>query len=157
VSRIANRLISRISGVKLNDYGCTLKAYRRSVIANMRLYGEMHRFIPIYAAWAGARIVEVPVRHHARQYGKPKYGLERIAKVILDLLLVRFMDRHMARPIHLFGGIGLLFLVISFIAFFTMVYLKIFENISMIMTPLPLLSAMFLLIGVNALLLGLIA
>jgi glycosyltransferase involved in cell wall biosynthesis len=157
VSRMANHIISRISGVKLHDYGCTLKAYRRSVISGMRLYGEMHRFIPIYASWVGARVVEVPVRHHARVHGKSKYGLERVARVILDLMLVRFMHRYFARPIHLFGGIGLLMLLISGFSFSVMVYWKIFQNISMISTPLPLLTSMFFLLGVMTIILGLIA
>jgi len=157
ISRVANRIISYISGVTLRDYGCTLKAYRSSVIAGMRLYGEMHRFIPIYASWYGARIVEVPVGHSARSYGASKYGLERIFKVILDLLLIQFMHRHMARPIHLFGGIGLLFLGISSAAFVLMVYLKLFHDYSMISTPLPMMTSLFLLLGVNTLLLGLIA
>lgn len=157
VSRVANRLISRVSGVELHDYGCTLKAYRRSVIDGIKLYGEMHRFIPIFASGMGARIVEVPVRHQARSFGRSKYGLERIVKVALDLLLVRFMHRHMARPIHLFGGIGLLFVAISGLAFVAMLYAKLFHNVSMILTPLPLLSAIFFVLGVNTILLGLIA
>jgi dolichol-phosphate mannosyltransferase len=157
VSRVANWLISRLVGVKLHDYGCTLKAYRRSVISGMRLYGEMHRFIPIYASWLGARIIEVPVRHYARAHGRSNYGLERVAKVALDLVVISFMHRHMARPIHLFGGIGLLMLLISFAAFASMLYLKLFHAVSMISTPLPLFSSMFFLLGVVTVLLGLIA
>ena len=157
VSRVANRLISRVSGVELHDYGCTLKAYRRSVIDGMKLYGEMHRFIPIVASGMGAKIVEVPVGHQARAFGKSKYGLERIVKVTLDLLLMRFMHKHMARPIHLFGSFGLFFLLISGLSFVAMIYAKIFHDVSMIMTPLPLFSAMFFLLGIITILLGLIS
>lgn len=157
VSRVANRLISRISGVNLHDYGCTLKAYRRSVIDGVRLYGEMHRFIPIYASWMGASIVEVPVNHHPRIHGQSKYGLERIVKVLLDLLLVKFMSRHLVRPIHLFGGIGLLLLFFAAVSFLLMLYLKFVEGVSMILTPLPVLTSLCILLGVNTILLGLIA
>jgi dolichol-phosphate mannosyltransferase len=157
VSRVANRLISRVSGVELHDYGCTLKAYRRSVIDGMKLYGEMHRFIPIVASGMGARIIEVPVRHQARAFGQSKYGLERIVKVTLDLMLMRFMHKHMARPIHLFGSFGLFFLLISGLSFVAMIYAKVFHDVSMIMTPLPLFSAMFFLLGIITILLGLIA
>ena len=106
-SRIANGLISKVTGVHLHDYGCTLKAYRREVITGFRLYGEMHRFIPAYAKSVGARIIEVPVHHHARQFGKAKYGLERIGKVILDLFTVKFLTSYANKPIYLFGGTGL--------------------------------------------------
>ena len=104
VSRIANMLISRISGVRLHDYGCTLKAYRKEVLGGMRLYGEMHRFVPIYASWMGAKVVELPVRHHARRFGKSKYGLNRTLKVVLDLLVVKFFSRYLVKPIYVFGG-----------------------------------------------------
>ena len=156
-SRVANWLIGLVTGVRLHDYGCTLKAYRRSVIDGIRLYGEMHRFIPIYASEMGARISEVPVRHRARAHGRSKYGLERIVKVTLDLLLIHFMRRHMARPIHLFGGFGLLLLASSLIAFTAMVIAKLGYGVSMILTPLPLLSAIFFVLGINTILLGLIA
>jgi len=157
LSSMANRLISRISGVALNDYGCTLKAYRRDILAGVRLYGEMHRFIPIYASWMGAKIVEMPVRHHPRKFGKSKYGLERIFKVLLDLVVVKFLDRHLVKPIYVFGGFGLFSLFISAVSFFLMLYLKFFNQISMILTPLPLLSAMTFLIGFTSVLMGLIA
>src|SRR5262249_18745655 len=98
VSRVANWFISRVSGVPLNDYGCTLKAYRREVLKGVRLYGEMHRFIPIYARWMGARIAELPVRHYPRRIGKSKYGLERLPKVVLDLIVVKFLDRFFVKP-----------------------------------------------------------
>ncbi len=156
-SRLANRLISMISGVKLHDYGCTLKAYRADVIKDVRLYGEMHRFIPIYASWMGARVTEIPVTHNARKFGKSKYGLERAFKVILDLLVVKFLDRHFVKPIYVFGGFGLISLVISILSGLWMIYLKIFDNVSMILTPLPLLTVLTFLIAFISLLLGLIA
>jgi glycosyltransferase involved in cell wall biosynthesis len=157
VSRIANRVISRISGVRLNDYGCTLKAYRKDVIKGVRLYGEMHRFIPIYAAWQGARVTELPVRHHPRQFGKSKYGLERIVKVVLDLMVVKFLDRHFVQPIYVFGGFGVFSFALSGLSALYMIYLKFAEGLSMIQTPLPLLSAMAFLVGVMSLLMGLLA
>jgi len=157
VSRVANFLISHISGLHLKDYGCTLKAYRRDVIKGVRLYGEMHRFIPIYASWRGAKVVEVPVRHHARELGHSKYGLERIFKVILDLMVVKFMERYLVKPIYIFGGFAALSLFASGASFAFMIYLKVFEGTSMIATPLPLLSAMFFLVGAISMLLGFLA
>ncbi len=157
VSRVANRLISRVSGVHLNDYGCTLKAYRRDVIKDVRLYGEMHRFIPIYASWHGAKVTQIPVNHRARQFGQSKYGLERIGKVILDLLVVKFLDRYFAKPIYVFGGFGLLLLAISLAALAQMLILKFVYGQSMILTPLPVLSAMCGMMGVLSILLGLVA
>lgn len=157
ISRIANRVISRISGVRLRDYGCTLKAYRKEVLQGMRLYGEMHRFVPIYASWMGARVVEVPVRHHARQFGSSKYGLGRIIKVILDLLVVKFFSGYLAKPIYVFGGVATVFLIISVIAFLSMLYLKFVEGVYMIQTPLPVLSAMLFVLAVVVLLMGVLA
>ena len=157
VSRIANSLISKISGLKLKDYGCTLKAYRREIMEGVRLYGEMHRFIPIYARWMGARVVEVPVRHHSRRYGTSKYGLERVVKVVLDLIVVKFLDRYLVKPIYVFGGFGLVVLFLSFGTIAIALGLRLFEGISLIQTPLPLLSAMLFLIGCTSVLLGLLA
>jgi glycosyltransferase involved in cell wall biosynthesis len=105
-SMLANSLISRVTGVYLHDYGCTLKAYRRDVLEGFRLYGEMHRFIPVYANSVGANITEVPVRHHPRKFGKTKYGLERTVKVVLDLFTVKFLVSYASKPIYLFGGAG---------------------------------------------------
>jgi glycosyltransferase involved in cell wall biosynthesis len=157
LSRVANKLISKISGVTLRDYGCTLKAYRRDVIKDVRLYGEMHRFVPIYAAWLGAKVTEIPVKHHPRTFGKSKYGLERILKVLLDLTVVKFLDSHFEKPIYIFGGFGLLSILLAGVSGIYMLYLKFFEGIYMIQTPLPTLSAMFFLIGVVSILLGLVA
>ena len=106
-SRIANKLISNATGVHLHDYGCALKAYRRPIIDRIRLYGELHRFIPSLAKEAGARITEVPVRHHARTRGVSKYGIDRTFRVILDLMLIVFFMRYRHRPLHAFGGMGL--------------------------------------------------
>jgi glycosyltransferase involved in cell wall biosynthesis len=156
-SRLANHLISYISGVRLRDYGCTLKAYRRDVLKGMRLYGEMHRFIPIYASWMGAKIVEVPVRHHPRQCGSSNYGLGRIFKVILDLMVVKFLDRHFVSPIYLFGGFGIVSFALSALSTMYMLYLKIFQGLSMILTPLPLVSTLTFLVGVMSILMGLLA
>ena len=157
VSRIANVIISWVSGVRLKDYGCTLKVYRKDVLKDVRLYGEMHRFIPIYASWMGARTTEIPVRHHPRQFGLSKYGLNRIAKVLLDLMVVKFLDRNFVKPIYVFGGFGLVTLFCSLIFGTIMVYLKVFKGISMILTPLPLLTALTFLVGFMSLLMGLLA
>jgi dolichol-phosphate mannosyltransferase len=127
------------------------------VLKDVRLYGEMHRFIPIYASRMGARTTEIPVRHHARQFGVSKYGLERITKVILDLMVVKFLDRQFVKPIYVFGGFGLFSLAVSFISVVTVLYLKVFKGISMILTPLPLLAALTFLVGFMSLLMGLLA
>ena len=157
VSRIANRMISRISGVPLRDYGCTLKAYRRDTLLGMRLYGEMHRFVPIYASWMGARVVEIPVRHHARRFGKSKYGLNRTFKVILDLLVVKFFSRYMVKPIYIFGGFGLWSIFGGIATIGYALYLKFFEDTSLIQTPLPVLAAVLVLVGCVSIMMGLLA
>ncbi len=156
-SVLANRLISWIFGVDLHDYGCTLKAYRRDVIGNVRLYGEMHRFIPVYAAWEGARVTEIPVTHHARKYGMSKYGLGRITRVLLDILVLYFIDHSLDRPIQFFGKIGLFSLMLSMLALIWAIAIKIFNGTSFILTPLPLLSGTLGIAGVMFLLLGVIA
>lgn len=156
-SRVANRLISRVSGIYLHDYGCTLKAYRRNIIQDVRLYGEMHRFIPIYAHWLGARVTEIEVKHHPRRYGHSKYGLERIIKVALDLLVIAFLDRYFVKPIYLFGSIGLGLLGLSLLVFLWMIELRVFEGKSFISTPLPPLAAILGAVGIIAFLLGLVA
>ena len=157
VSRIANYMISVISGVHLHDYGCTLKAYRRDVLKGVRLYGEMHRFIPIYATWMGAKVCEMPVHHHARKIGQSKYGLERIFKVVLDLIVVKFLDRYFVKPIYIFGGFGILALATSLVCLALMLYWKFAEGISMIRTPMPVLAGMTFLVGVISILMGLLA
>ena len=157
VSRVANALISKLSGVKLQDYGCTLKAYRRDIMSDMRLYGEMHRFIPVYASWMGARVTEIPVNHSARRFGRSKYGLERIFKVVLDLAVLKFLESYLVKPIYVFGGFGLIAMTTSFAVIAWAIALKVVWGTSLILTPLPLLAAMLFLIGCMSILMGLLA
>jgi glycosyltransferase involved in cell wall biosynthesis len=156
-SRIANRLISTISGVKLHDYGCSLKAYRRDVVKGVKLYGEMHRFIPIYASWEGGRVTEVPVTHHPRIHGESKYGADRVLKVVLDLIVVQFLAGYANRPIYVFGTFGIGCIGVAFLAGLWAVYLKYFENTTFIQTPLPLLVALLTVTGFMSILMGLLA
>jgi len=156
-SWLANKLISRISGVKLSDYGCTLKAYRRSIVEDIKLYGEMHRFLPIYASWAGAKTTEIPVNHKARVLGESKYGLERVLKVPLDLMVVKFLSNYSQKPIYIFGGFGLFNHALALLTFIAMIYFKFWGGKSFIATPLPLLAALFVLMGFISMLMGLIA
>jgi glycosyltransferase involved in cell wall biosynthesis len=156
-SWFANRMISWISGVHLHDYGCSLKAYHKSVIKEVKLYGEMHRFIPIYASWQGARVTEIPVKHHARRYGQSKYGLERTVKVILDLIVVKFLATFAQKPMYIFGGIGLLCLAASLGSGVWALYLKFVMDVSFVLTPLPLLFVMTAITGTMCILMGLLA
>jgi glycosyltransferase involved in cell wall biosynthesis len=156
-SMLANRLISWIGGVPLHDYGCSLKAYRRDSLADVRLYGEMHRFIPIYASWAGARVTELPVEHHARTMGVSKYGLSRTLKVIFDLVTIKFMASYQTKPIYVFGTFGMLAFAISFIAGLWAVFLKFVEGVSFILTPLPVLAIVMFAVAVQFFLMGLLA
>ena len=156
-SAVANWMISTVTGVHLHDYGCTLKAYRRDALEGFRLYGEMHRFIPVYANSVGARITEVPVRHHARKFGKAKYGLERTTKVILDLITVKFLASFASKPIYLFGGTGLFLMVVSAVVLITLLIRRIFFLISVMASPLFQMSAMFFILGFQSILMGLIA
>ena len=129
-SKVANFIISKISGVALHDYGCTLKAYRREVVEGIRLYGEMHRFIPIYASWEGGKVTEIVVKHFARNAGKSKYGISRAPKVVLDLIVIKFFDSLISRPIHLFGKLGFYLIIFAFLITLYAMWLKFFENIS---------------------------
>ena len=156
-SMFANKIISWIGGVHLHDYGCTLKAYRKDVLKNIRLYGEMHRFIPIYAQWIGARVSEIPVRHFPRGSGSSKYGMSRIFKVILDLMVVKFLLSYSQKPIYVFGGMGLLMILGSFLAGCYAIYLKFSKGTSFILTPLPLLCVFLLLLGFLSILMGFLA
>lgn len=156
-SKLANWLISKVSGVHLHDYGCSLKAYRRNVIEDVRLYGEMHRFIPIYTVWQGGKITEIEVNHRPRLRGESKYGLNRIFKVLLDLLLVSFLERYMTKPIYVFGGIGFVSLFLAFLSAGWAVWLKIGYGTSFIKTPLPVLSGTFFTTGIICVLMGLLA
>src|SRR5436189_3922686 len=131
-SQIANRIISWIGGVPLHDYGCSLKAYRRDVIQDVKLYGEMHRFIPIYARWAGARVAEIPVYHHARTMGKSKYGISSTIMVIFDLMTINFMASYQIKPIYVFGTFGMIAFFLAAIAGVWAIVLKIFQGISFI-------------------------
>lgn len=156
-SMIANKIISIIGGVPLHDYGCTLKAYRKDILKNIRLYGEMHRFIPIYAKWVGARVAEIPVHHLARKAGSSKYGMNRVFKVILDLMVVKFLMSYSQKPIYVFGGMGLLMVLSAFIAGGYAFYLKFINGVSFILTPLPLLSVLLLMLGFLSILMGFLA
>lgn len=156
-SWVANKMISVISEVPLHDYGCSLKAYRREVIKDVRLYGEMHRFVPIYATWNGGRVAEIPVTHHAREHGVSKYGLSRTFKVILDLITVKFMSTYFTKPIYVFGTAGFGSLALSFASFVWMVVLKYWGNTTFIETPLPVLTCMFFMVGLQLILMGLMA
>jgi glycosyltransferase involved in cell wall biosynthesis len=156
-SNLANWLISTVTGVRLHDYGCTLKAYRREVLTGFRLYGEMHRFIPVYAYTVGARITELPVNHHPRRFGKAKYGLERTVKVILDLFTVKFLSSYSSKPIYLFGGAGL---GLMSAALGTLIYLavrRLATGISPFLSPLFTVAVMIFIMGFQSILMGLIA
>ena len=156
-SRIANRMISSISGVRLHDYGCSLKAYRREVLQGVKLYGEMHRFIPIYASWQGARVTEMVVNHRERRAGVSKYGLGRTLKVVLDLMVVKFLASYATKPIYVFGGFGFVSWLLAGLATALAIYFKVSGQKDFVETPLPLLAAMLTLVGVLSLLMGLLA
>jgi len=156
-SKLANGLISRVTGVHLHDYGCTLKAYRREVITGFRLYGEMHRFIPVYANRFGAKIIEVPVHHHPRKFGKTKYGLERTVKVLLDLFTVKFLISYSSKPIYLFGGAGIVMAGISSVLLLFLFIRRVWFLVSVTQSPLFLISVITGLMGFQSIMLGLIA
>jgi glycosyltransferase involved in cell wall biosynthesis len=156
-SMLANRLISWIGGVPLHDYGCSLKAYRRDSLADVRLYGEMHRFIPIYASWAGARVTEIPVDHHARTMGVSKYGLSRTLKVVFDLVTIKFMASYQTKPIYVFGSFGVLAFAVSFIAGLWALFLKLVHKADFVQTPLPILAIVMFAVAIQFFLMGLLA
>lgn len=156
-SWIANYIISRLTKTQLHDYGCTLKAYKREVLEGVKLYGEMHRFIPAYAAWHNAKITEVIVNHRPRVAGTTKYGISRTLRVLLDLMTVRFLTSYLTKPIHFFGKFGFFALVAAGISGAVAVYLRIVYHISFILTPLPLLTALLILVGMQFVLMGLLA
>jgi glycosyltransferase involved in cell wall biosynthesis len=165
-SWLANRLVARLSGVPLHDFGCTLKAYRRRVLEGVRLYGEMHRFIPIFATWQGARVTELVVNHRPRTAGRTKYGIGRTFHVILDLILIHFLQRYSQRPLHFFGQFGLWSIGLGFASCFGMLYFKLIfpwpylwwgselPPKSFVETPLPSLAIMFFLAAGMSILLG---
>jgi glycosyltransferase involved in cell wall biosynthesis len=156
-SMIANRLISRVTGVHLHDYGCTLKAYRREVLDPVNLYGEMHRFIPVYASWSGARVTEVPVNHRARKYGTSKYGILRTFKVILDLLVVKFLGSYSTKPIYFFGTLGLALCALGIFSEGLTLYDKYVHNVWAHRNPFLIIGVFLFLLGVQAMFLGLLA
>jgi glycosyltransferase involved in cell wall biosynthesis len=163
-SQIANKVISMIGGVHLHDYGCSLKAYRRDVLQDVKLYGEMHRFIPIYASWAGARVTEIPVDHHARTMGKSKYGISRTVKVIFDLMTIKFMAEYHTKPIYVFGTFGMLAFLASIFAGLYAVFLKFAGVLGLpqfhadfVETPLPVLCIVMFAISIQFFLMGLLA
>ena len=156
-SYIANGLISWVTGVRLHDYGCTLKAYRRDALKGFRLYGEMHRFIPVFAHAVGARITELPVSHHQRRFGEANYGLERTVKVILDLFTVKFLLNYSHKPMRLFGGAGLILIFISMVVLFYLFIRRVFFLVSVLGSPFFQLGVMFLILGFQSILMGLIA
>ena len=156
-SLLANGLISYVSGVKLHDYGCTLKVYKKDIISEVKLYGQMHRFIPVYCKWQGGTVAEVPVNYQPRKFGKSNYGIARTYKVLLDLVLIKFLDKYMQRPIHFFGGAGFLAFLVSFITFALALYYKFTGQKDFVETPLPIITAMFFIIGLLMILLGVIA
>ncbi|HEX7175019.1 MAG TPA: glycosyltransferase family 2 protein [Pyrinomonadaceae bacterium] len=155
-SMIANRIISFIGGVKLHDYGCSLKAYRREFLKEVKLYGEMHRFIPIYASWVGARVTEIPVQHHARTMGQSKYGLSRTFKVMLDLMTIKFMASYHTKPIYVFGLFGFSSFLISIVAGVWAVMRKLGGE-SFIRNPLLVVAIVMFAVGVQFILMGLLA
>ncbi|MCP9839093.1 glycosyltransferase family 2 protein [Synechococcus sp. J7-Johnson] len=156
-SKIANRLIARVTGVRLHDYGCSLKAYRREVVADMNLYGELHRFLPALAFIEGARITEVKVNHHARRFGQSKYGIDRTFRVLMDLLTVWFMKRFLTRPMHVFGFGGLACLAIGLVLGLVLIGEKVFLNADVGDRPLLMAAVLAIMAGIQLFCFGLLA
>jgi glycosyltransferase involved in cell wall biosynthesis len=156
-SRIANRLRRRFTAEDIHDSGCTLRAYKRECIADLELYGEMHRYIPALLLWKGYKIGEVKVRHHERKHGKTKYSWRRIIKGFLDLIVVIFWQKYSARPIHVFGGLGLLLSVIGGIVSLYLVFLRLFFGMGLADRPLFLVSIFMVIVGVQFVVTGVLA
>lgn len=156
-SRIANKLISWVTQVHLHDYGCTLKVYRRDFLTGFRLYGEMHRFIPAYAGYVGAKVAEVPVHHRERKFGQTSYGLERIVKVILDLFTVKFLISYGRKPIYLFGGAGMGLMGLGALMLLFIVVRRLVTKVSVFDSGFFPVSVMFFILGFQSILMGLIA
>ena len=156
-SIFANGLISWVTGVHLHDYGCSLKAYRRDALEGFRLYGEMHRFIPVFAHSVGARITEIPVRHHHRKFGEANYGLERTLKVILDLFTVKFLLNYSHKPIRLFGGTGMILIFVSVALLLYLFIRRVFFSVAVLCSPFFQIGVMFFILGFQSILMGLIA
>jgi glycosyltransferase involved in cell wall biosynthesis len=155
-SMAANWLISNVTGVKLHDYGCSLKAYRRDVIKNLKLYGEMHRFIPAVASWYGVRVAEVETIHHPRMHGKSKYGISRTIKVVLDLITVKFLQSFSTKPIQFFGPVGIASGFLGFLILFYLSIDKLFFGKDIGARPLLLLGALLVIVGIQLIGMGLI-
>jgi len=155
-SLLANKLISRITSIRLHDYGCTMKAYRREIIKDVRFYGEMHRFMPVYVAWHGAKIGELVVNHRPRKYDKSKYGISRTFRVVLDLLTVKFLSAYLAKPMHFFGRAGLYSLFLATVSGIAAIILR-FNGVHFIKTPLPLLTIFLIMMAVQFILMGILA
>jgi glycosyltransferase involved in cell wall biosynthesis len=155
-SIIANSLISRMTGVHLHDYGCTLKAYRKEVLEGINLYGEMHRFVPALASQVGARVTEIPVAHHPRLHGTSKYGISRTVRVVLDLMTVKFLLAYSTKPIQLFGKWGIYTLATSLLTGSATLWMKFFEHVNMNRNPLLILTAFLLFMGIQFIVLGLL-
>jgi glycosyltransferase involved in cell wall biosynthesis len=153
-SMIANKIIASVTKVPLHDLGCSLKAFRGDILRKVKLYGEMHRFIPVHASWIGAKIVEVPVRHHARQFGKSKYGIIRTFKVLLDLITVKFMGSFSTKPIYLYGGLGIFCLMLSAASALATILMKIFLHMDITGNPFFLLFFTFFLLSAILALMG---
>ena len=156
-SWIANWVIGRVSGVHLHDYGCTLKAYRREFLEPVNLYGEMHRFIPIYAKWAGARVTEMVVTHHPRREGKSKYGIMRTFKVLLDLVTVKFLGDYSTKPLYFFGGLGFGMCALGIGAAAYTLFQRLSENAYVHRNPLFVVSVFLFMVGVQFVMMGLLA
>ena len=156
-SKIANKIISNLSGVKLNDYGCSLKIYNKNIIKMIRLYGDMHRFIPIYANWMGGKIIELPVNHRKRNFGYSKYNINRTVQVLLDLIFIVFFNKFLTKPIQAFGMVGLFLFLISIIVFIYSIILKFFYGVSFVSTPLLLITCMFFIVSIVIICMGILA
>jgi len=156
-SVIANKIISKLTGVYLHDYGCTLKAYKREVVKNIELYGEMHRYIPAVASWMGVKVAEIPVTHHSRKFGKSKYGISRTIRVILDIITIKFLLSYSQSPIQIFGLIGLFSGTVGFIITAYLIIMRIFFNQGLADRPLFILSIFMIFIGIQLITMGLLA
>lgn len=156
-SQLANRLVSFVTGVRLHDHGCMLKVYRRQFVEKINFIGDTHRMIAAYASKEGARVVEVPVQFEPRKFGKSKYGISRTFKVLLDVLAFHFFYKYSRRPIHFFGAVGFISFFCAFITAGWAIFLKLFQNTNFIRTPLPILTAIFSVVGVQFILMGLLA
>jgi len=156
-SMIANWIISKVTGVELHDYGCTLKAYRADIVKRLELYGDMHRFLPALTKRLGAKITEIPVRHHPRLYGKSKYGIGRTIRVILDIFLVKFLNEYINKPMYVFGTVGFALLSLGLLMLLYLTFIKLFLDEDIGRRPLLILSVLFTLAGIQLLSTGIIA